>query len=409
MTVRTDVTIDDVRKAARAIAGAVVRTPSAVSQTLSDVLGATVVVKFENLQFTAAYKERGARNRLLRLDAAERASGVVTMSAGNYAQAVAHHARLLGIPVTVVMPEPTPFVKVGRTRLLGATVELHGESVAEAAIRAEELAAETGAIYLHPFDDPVVIAGQGTVALEMLEDHPDLDAVLVPVGGGGLVSGMGVAVKALAPAVEVVGVQTELYPSMLTAMDGQSRPCGGATMAEGIAVATAGTLTRDLVRRYVDDVITVREQSIEDGVNLFLEIEKVVAEGAGAAGIAALIDHRDRFAGRRVGVVLTGGNIDPRMLASVIMRGLVRSGRLSRLRVTLDDRPGSLSRLTALVGDAGGNIVEVFHQRLFADIPVRSAEVELAVETLDREHAGAIVARLRDAGHQVTVVPLDTG
>jgi len=401
------ITVDDVRAAAVAIEGAVVRTPSAVSQTLSEVLGATVVVKFENLQFTAAYKERGARNRLLHLGEDERSAGVVAVSAGNHAQAVAHHARLLGIPATIVMPEGTPFVKVARTRHLGAAVELYGASLAEAAARAEKLVADEGRTFVHPFDDPLVIAGQGTVALEMLADHPDIDALVVPVGGGGLVGGMAVAAKAIAPHVEVVGVQSELYPSMVAAFHHRDLPCGGPTMAEGIAVTTVGSLTSAIVAAYVDDVVSVSEHSIEDGVNLFLEIEKVVAEGAGAAGLAALIDYRSRFEGRTVGVVLTGGNIDPRLLASVIMRGLVRSGRLSRMRVALDDRPGALARLTALVADAGGNIVEVFHQRLFADIPIRSAEVELAVETLDRTHAEALVARLSDAGYRVGVVPLD--
>ena len=401
------VTIDDVRAAAAAIAGAVVRTPSAVSQTLSEVLGATIVVKFENLQFTAAFKERGARNRLLHLTAAERAAGVVAMSAGNHGQAVAHHARLLGIPATIVMPLGTPFVKVARTRHLGATVELVGETLAEAADRAEQLVADEGRTYVHPYDDPLVIAGQGTVALEMLEDDPDLDAVVVPVGGGGLIAGMGVAIDAIAPHVELVGVQSELYPSMVAAFHHTDLPCGGPTMAEGIAVQQAGRLTTQLVAEHVDDVVSVSENSIEDGVNLFLEIEKVAAEGAGAAGVAALIDHPERFAGRRVGIVLTGGNIDPRLLASVIMRGLVRSGRLSRMRVMLDDRPGSLSRLTGLVADAGANIVEVFHQRLFANIPIRSADVELAVETLDRDHADRVVARLTDAGYRVAVLPLD--
>ena len=330
------------------------------------------------------------------------------MSAGNHAQAVAYHARLLGVPATIVMPEATPFVKVARTRHLGATVVLHGETIPDAAARAEELDAERAFTYVHPFDDPFVIAGQGTVALEMLEDHPDLDAIVVPVGGGGLVAGMAVVTKALAPHVEIVGVQTELY-----AVDGRQVPrprpgeCGGSTMAEGIAVGATGTLATDLVAEQVDDVVSCREQSIEDGVNLFLEIEKVVAEGAGAAGLAALIDHRERFAGRRVGVVLTGGNIDPRLLASVIMRGLVRSGRLSACGSPSTTGPGSLARLAASVGDAGGNIVEVLHQRLFADIPIRSAEVELAVETLDRDHGERLVADLRDGGYQVRVVPLD--
>jgi threonine dehydratase len=403
------VTLADVEAAASAIAGAVVRTPSAVSQTLSAVLDATVVVKFENLQFTASYKERGARNRLLRLSDEERASGVVAVSAGNHAQAVAYHSGLLDIDAVIVMPETTPFVKVARTRDLGATVVLEGETLADAMKASEKLVAE-GRLFVHPYDDPVVIAGQGTVGLELLADHPDLDIVLVPVGGGGLISGIAVVVDALAPHIEVVGVQTSLYPSMARALAGDHDPLPmGPTMAEGIAVTTPGTITEEIVRALVDEVLVVSEAAIEDGVNLFLEIEKVVSEGAGAAGLAALAEHRGRFTGKRVGVVLTGGNIDPRLLASVILRGLVRSGRLVRLRVTVDDRPGALALLTAVVGEAGGNIVEVLHQRLFADVPIRSTEVELAVETLDRQHAGLLVDRLRDSGYRVNVVPLDTG
>lgn len=399
--------IADVEAAAQAIEGAVVRTPSAVSHTLSEVLGATIVVKFENLQFTAAYKERGALNRLLHLTETERAAGVVAMSAGNHAQAVAYHARRLGIDAVIVMPEATPFIKVARTRHLGATVELHGTTLAEAASRAHQLTDEQGRTFVHPFDDPLVIAGQGTVGLELVADHPDLDAIIVPVGGGGLISGMAIAAKAKAPAIEIVGVQTELYPSMVAAYRGEELASGGSTMAEGIAVAKAGSLTQQVVRHYVDDMLIVSERGIEDGVNLLLEIEKVVSEGAGAAGIAALIDHPARFAGKKVGIVLSGANIDPRLLASVIMRGLVRSGRLSRMRVSIDDQPGALATATALIGAAGGNIVEVFHQRLFADIPIRSAEVEFAIETLDRDHADAVVKKLQEADYRVWVVPVE--
>jgi threonine dehydratase len=275
---------------------------------------------------------------------------------------------------------------------------------------ASERLVAAGRTFVHPYDDPVVMAGQGTVALELLADDPDLDVILVPVGGGGLISGVAVVVDALAPHVEVVGVQTELYASMARALAGDDTPLEmGPTMAEGIAVPSPGVLTEQVVRALVDDVLVVSEAAIEDGVNLFLEIEKVVSEGAGAAGLAALAEHGERFAGKRVGVVLTGGNIDPRLLASVILRGLVRSGRLIRLRITVDDRPGALALLTTVVGEAGGNIVEVLHQRLFADVPIRSTEVELAVETLDRAHASRVVERLRAAGYRVNVVPLDTG
>lgn len=403
------VTLADVKAAATAIAGSVVRTPSAVSQTLSDFLGCTVVVKFENLQFVASFKERGARTKLLSLSDAERVGGVVAVSAGNHAQAVARHARLLGIDATIVMPQTTPYVKVGRTKALGARVELYGESVAEAMAFGHKLVERESRTFVHPFDDEHVIAGQGTVALELFADFPDLDAVVVPVGGGGLLAGMSVVARAVAPLVELFGAQTEAYPSMARALAHDDRPVpGGPTMADGIAVAHAGALTSELLAAAGAEILTVSERSIEDGVNHFLEIEKVVAEGAGAAGLAAIIEHPERFAGKTVGVVLTGGNIDPRLLSSVILRGLVHDGRLSRLRVWLDDRPGSLSLLTAVVGQAGGNIVEVHHQRLFASAPIRSTEVELAVETMDREHADTLVRALEDNGYRVAVVPMDT-
>ena len=405
----TDLTLSDVDAAAGVIRGAVVRTPSTVSETLSDVLGCTVVVKFENLQFVASFKERGARNKLANLSDDERRAGVVAVSAGNHAQAVARHARLLGIDATIVMPETTPYVKVGRTKALGARVELHGESVADAMTYCDALVERERRTFVHPFDDPLVIAGQGTVALELFADHPDLDVVVVPVGGGGLLGGMSLVAREIAPTVRLVGVQTEAYPSMARALAHDATPVpGGPTMADGIAVGHAGVLTSQLLARAGAEILTISERSIEEGVNLFLEIEKVVAEGAGAAGLAAIVEHPERFAGQRVGVVLTGGNIDPRLLSSVILRGLVHSGRLSRLRVWLDDRPGSLSRLTAVVGAAGGNIVEVQHQRLFAAAPIRTTEVELAVETMDRDHADALVRALEDHGYRVAIVPLET-
>ena len=403
------VTLADVEAAATAIAGSVVRTPSAVSQTLSDFLGCTIIVKFENLQFVASFKERGARNKLLSLSDAERAAGVVAVSAGNHAQAVARHARLLGIDATIVMPQTTPYVKVGRTKALGARVELYGESVAEALTYGQKLVEREHRTFVHPFDDEHVIAGQGTVGLELFADHPDLDAVVVPVGGGGLLAGMSVVARAMAPTVALFGAQTEAYPCMARALARDDRPVpGGPTMADGIAVGHAGALTSALLAAAGAEMLTVSERSIEDAVNHFLEIEKVVAEGAGAAGLAAIIEHPERFAGKTVGVVLTGGNIDPRLLSSVILRGLVHDGRLSRLRVWLDDRPGSLSLLTAVVGEAGGNIVEVHHQRLFAAAPIRSTEVELAVETMDRNHADTLVRALEDKGYRVVVVPLDS-
>ncbi|MGH9136946.1 MAG: threonine ammonia-lyase [Acidimicrobiales bacterium] len=401
------VTLDDVEAAARNLAGAVVHTPSRVSDTLSEILGCTVVLKFENFQFVAAYKERGARNRLLALTPAERAAGVVAVSAGNHAQAVARHASLLDIPATIVMPATTPFVKVARTRHLGAEVELCGDDLASAMERGRQLVRE-GRTFIHPYDDPVLIAGQGTVGLELLADHPDLDCIVVPVGGGGLIAGVAVVAAAKAPRVEVVGVQSEAFPSMANAVSGGNRPVGGPTMAEGIGVAMPGEITEPIVRALTSGVLVVPESAIEEAVNLVLEIEKVVVEGAGAAGVAAVGEYPERFAGRRVGIVLTGGNIDPRLLASIIERGLVRSGRLARMRVTLDDRPGTLASLLTVVGHAGANVLEVQHLRLFADVPVRATEVDLTLECMDPSHRDAVVDAIKAAGYGVRLLPLDS-
>jgi threonine dehydratase len=398
----TTVTIDDIRAAAERIAGAVERTPSARSQTLSEVLGADVTVKFENLQFTAAFKERGALNKLLSLTADERACGVVAMSAGNHAQAVARHATRLGINATIVMPANTPFVKVHRTEVLGARVILHGEDLAGATEEARRLEAQ-GRVLVHPYDDAAVIAGQGTVALEMLEDHPELDALLVPAGGGGLLAGMAVAARALRPDRLIVGAQSERLAGRRDAVTGQDRPVGGPTIAEGIAVPAPGVLSTRLVRELVDQIVTVTEESFEEAVNLLLEIEKVVVEGAGAAGIAALLEHRDLLRDRHIGVVLTGGNLDPRLLASVIMRGLVRSGRLSRLNIEIADQPGVLGRVTTIVGEAGANIVEIIHERMFLDVPARSAELEVVMETYGHDHVKRVIAALEAAGFAVGV------
>jgi threonine dehydratase len=397
------VTADDVVAAAERLAGAVARTPSAHSRTLSQVLGCHVVVKFENLQFVASFKERGALNKLLQLDDGERAKGVVAMSAGNHAQAVAYHADRLGIDATIVMPKHTPFVKVQRTRELGATVVLRGEGLAEAEAEALRLAGDEGRTYVHPFDDPAVIAGQGTCALEMLADDPDLDILVVPVGGGGLFAGMAVAARSLSPSIELVGVQTERYPSMAARFRLADWPCGGSTIAEGIAVPRAGELTGRIIAALADDVITVSEESIEHGMNLLLEIEKVVAEGAGAAGVAALVEQRERFAGKKVGVVITGGNVDPRLLASVIMRGLIRSGRLARLHVEVPDVPGSMGDVATILGRVGANIVEILHQRMLVDMSAKSAEIEVTIETLDNHHVHRVVAALEDAGYKASL------
>ena len=398
----TDVTIDDVRAAAERLRGHVERTPSARSETLSSVLGRDVVLKFENLQFTAAFKERGALNKLLSLTDDERAAGVVAMSAGNHAQAVARHATRLGIDATIVMPARTPFVKVQRTQHLGATVVLHGDGLAEAAQEAQRLA-DGGRTFVHPYDDPAVVAGQGTVALELLEDHPELDALLVPTGGGGLLAGMAVVARSLRPDIRIVGAQSDRWPSMLAATTGRDLPIGGATIAEGIAVPTAGTLTGRLVRELVDEIVTVHDTSVEEAMNLLLEIEKVVVEGAGAAGIAALLEHPSLLAGRQVGVVLSGGNVDPRLLASVIMRGLVRSGRLTRLQIEIPDVPGALGLVTTTVGQAGANIVEIAHERMLLDVSARSAELEVVIETYDHDHVDRVIAALADAGLTATV------
>jgi threonine dehydratase len=401
-TAELPVTLTDVVAAAGRLDGNIERTPSAHSRTLSAVLGCEVIVKFENLQFIAAFKERGALNKLLSLTAEERERGVVAMSAGNHAQAVAYHASRLGISATIVMPTATPFVKVQRTRELGAEVVLLGNGLAEAETETERIAAEEGRVYVHPYDDPAVIAGQGTCALEMLVDDPDLDALVVPVGGGGLLAGMAVAARARRPDIELVGVQTERYSSMVARLDPlRAAGTGGPTLAEGIAVPRAGTITSRIIEALVDDVVTVSEDDVEQAINLVLEIEKVVVEGAGAAGIGALIAHRERFAGRRVGTVLTGGNIDPRLLASVIMRGLVRNGRLSRLHVELPDVPGALGLLSTVVGDAGANIVEILHQRVFVDVSAKSASIEVTIETIDHAHVRRVVRALEDAGYPV--------
>lgn len=399
------VTLDDVEAAARTIAE-VTGTPSAVSETLSGILGCHVVVKFENLQFTSSFKERGACNRIRSLTDDERAHGVVAVSAGNHAQAVARHAQLAGVAATIVMPVGTPFVKVERTRHHGAEVILHGADVSEAMVRGRELEA-AGATLVHPYDDPLVIAGQGTVALELLADHPELDTLVVPVGGGGLLAGMAVVAAAIAPDVALVGVQSETWPSMANLLASHP-PCeGGPTLADGIAVKEPGRLTAPIIREHTDGILTVPEQAIEDAVNLLLDIEKVVVEGAAATGIAALAHHPERFAGRSVGVVLTGGNIDPQLLASIIQRGLVRSGRLSRLRVALDDRPGALAVLLEVIGTAGANVREVLHQRLFAPVGARAVEVDVTLECIDAAHRDITVAALAAAGIKARVLPLD--
>jgi threonine dehydratase len=395
------VAADDVRAAAARIEGGVVRTPCSPSRTLSAITGADVVVKFENVQFTASFKERGALNRLLLLDADQRARGVIASSAGNHAQAIAYHATRLGIPATVVMPDTTAFVKVERTTALGATVVQHGADVSESATRAREVAERDGLTFVHPYDDPMVIAGQGTIALEMLADHPDLAAIITPVGGGGLFSGIALAARETAPDVELLGVQAEGCPSMVAALAGDARPARCETVADGIQVPEAGKLTREIVGALADDVITVSEAHIEEAISLYLEIEKTVAEGAGATSLAALLEHGDRFRGRKVGIVLSGGNLDPRVLATVITRSLARTGRLTHLSVDLSDTPGALARLATVIADHGANIVEIEHRRDLPSLQLRRARLEVTIETRDRAHVDEIVAALTAEGWPV--------
>ena len=392
------VTIKTIRKAAAAIDGAVARTPMVYSKTLSDITGAELWLKLENLQYTASFKERGALNRLLALTDDERAAGIIAMSAGNHAQAVAHHATRLGIAATIVMPSNTPFIKVTNTETLGARVVLHGDSVDEAAVFAHDLAKKDGLVFIHPYDDELVIAGQGTLAIEMLEDQPDLDALVVPIGGGGLIAGCATAAKAIRPEIEIIGVEAALYPSMHEALDGTAATAHGHTIAEGIAVRQPGKITRRIVKSLVSDIVLVSEGAIEQAVHLIAEIEKLVAEGAGATPLAAVIERPETFAGRRVGLVISGGNIDSRLLASVLMRGLVRSGRLVRLRIEVSDLPGSLARVTGLIGKLGGNIVEVDHERWYYDVPVRLTELDVLVETRDPSNARDIVEGLNAEG-----------
>jgi len=397
------VTLADVERAAERIEGGVVRTPCLISQTLSEIAGASVAIKFENLQFTASFKERGALNKLLALSAAERERGVVAMSAGNHAQAVARHAGRLGVRATLVMPRYTPNVKVEQTRQLGAEVVLHGDELAEAALHAEALARERGLVFVHPYDDPAVIAGQGTLALEMLEAHPDLAALLVPVGGGGLAAGCAVAAHGVRPALEVYGVEAERFPSMRQALAGEPIVCGPDSVAEGIAVKQPGRIPRAILARELREVLLVGESDLEEAVLLLLDVEKTVAEGAGAAALAALLRHRARFAGRKVGVVLSGGNIDGLVLASIIERGLARSGRLARLRVLLPDRPGSLAEVTGLLAESGANVVEVSHERSFGRVPLREAQVDFVLAMRGAEHLAELRAALSAAGYTIAL------
>ncbi len=398
------VELKDIEAAAKVIEGHVVRTPCLHSRTLSDITGAQVYLKFENHQFTASFKERGALNHLLQLGSARRVRGVVAMSAGNHGQAVACHANRLGLRALIVMPEHTPSVKVEQTHSHGAEVVLHGKTLQDAFEHANRLALAHRFALVHPYDDPAVIAGQGTVALEMLEQQPTIDTLVVPVGGGGLIAGMSIAARERAPGIRIVGVQSSSHPSMRAAMHGRVVRAERSTIAEGIAVKTAGKLTRRIVRRLVDDIVTVGEADLERAITLYLNVEKTVAEGAGAAALAAVLAEPARFKGLRVGLVLSGGNIDPNLLASVIVRDLVRQQRIVSLRMNMPDRPGYLTRISQVISDLGANVLEVDHRRLSVSLPARSATLELTYEARNSRHGQEVVAALRQAGFELEVL-----
>ena len=399
--------VADVRAAAERIAGAVVRTPTMHSKTLSKITGAEIWLKFENQQFTAAYKERGALNALLLMDETQRKRGVIAASAGNHAQGLSYHGTRLGVPVTIVMPRTTPVVKVMQTEAVGGQVVLHGETFDEALEYARSMEKQLGLTFVPPFDDLAVAAGQGTVALEMLEDAPEIDTLAIPIGGGGLSSGMGVAAKALKPDLRLIGVQAQLYPSMYGHLRSEDLPCGGDTLAEGIAVKEPGKLTSRLLAGLLDDIVLVDENALESAVSLLLQIEKTVVEGAGAAGLAAVMMYPEKFGGRNVGIVLTGGNIDTRLLANVLLRDLARSGRLSRLRISLQDRPGALLKVMKEFEAHNVNILEIYHQRIFTNLPAKGLVTDIECEARDREQLDKLIQALRKRGYSVSQVELN--
>jgi threonine dehydratase len=400
-------TLDHVRAAHDRIRDSIVATPTLHSQTLSKLTGANIYLKFENLQFTAAYKERGALNAILLLTDEQRNKGVIAASAGNHAQGLSYHGTRLGIPVTIVMPIPTPTVKVMQTESVGGTVVLFGETFDDAYKHARQLEAEQGLTFVHPFDDPNVAAGQGTVALEMLESIESLDMLVVPIGGGGLLSGMGTAARALKPDIGLIGVQAELYPSMYALLNNLQMPCEGDTLAEGIAVKIPGSFTSEVIRDLVDEIVLVSEAQLESAVSLLLQIEKTVVEGAGAAGLAAVMANPDIFAGKNVGIVLCGGNIDTRLLANVLLRDLARSGRLARLRLTLQDRPGALYKVMRLFNEHNVNIIEIYHQRIFTTLPAKGLITDIECEARDAEQLQGLVDGLNMAGYKVERVELN--
>ncbi|WP_232493497.1 threonine ammonia-lyase [Novosphingobium kaempferiae] len=397
-------TAADVRAAAERISGKVVRTPTEYSATLSAITGCDIWLKFENLQFTAAYKERGALNALLQLPEERKARGVIAASAGNHAQGLSYHGTRLGVPVTIVMPKTTPTVKVMQTESVGGKVVLEGESFDEAYAHARKLEGELGLTFVHPFDDPHVAAGQGTVALEMLEDAPELDTLVLPVGGGGLSSGMGTIARDINPDIRLIGVEAQLYPSMYNLLKGTNLPIGGDTLAEGIAVIAPGLMTSKVLRPLLDEFLLVSESSVESALCLLLQIEKTLVEGAGATGLAAVINNRELFAGRKVGMVLSGGNIDTRLLANVLLRDLARSGRLARLRIGLQDRAGALFKVAKVFHEHNVNIIEVFHQRIFTHLPAKGLVTEIECEARDKQQLETLVSALRREGYEVKLV-----
>ncbi|HEY4163524.1 MAG TPA: threonine ammonia-lyase [Dongiaceae bacterium] len=392
-------TIDDIRAAAERIKGAVVRTPLVNSPRLAALTGAASIhLKLENQQFTGSFKDRGAFNKLSSLTPEEARRGVIAMSAGNHAQGVAYHAQRLGIPATIVMPKGTPFTKVERTAGFGAQIELQGDTIDAAAVYARQLAEHQNLIFVHPYDDPLIVAGQGTIGLEILEDFPDFDTLVAPIGGGGLIGGIATAVKALRPAVDIFGIEAGLYPSMHHAVKGLEPDNRGQTLADGIAVKSPGRLTRAIIERYVKDLLLVGEDWLEQAVHLLVELQNLVAEGAGAASLACLLAEPERFAGRHVVLIVSGGNIDSRLLAQVLMRGLIKDGRVVTLRIEISDQPGVLGHIARLIGATGGNIIEIYHQRMFFDLPVKRADVDAVIETRNPQHVLEIISALESGG-----------
>ena len=394
--------LNDIEQAAGRLSGHLLDTPCVESRTLSQITGAQIFLKFENLQYTASFKERGACNKLSQLTSEERERGVIAMSAGNHAQGVAYHAQLLGLRATIVMPRFTPGVKIERTRGFGASVVLHGDTLDESRNHALQMAQAQGLVFVHPYDDEAIVAGQGTVGLEMLRAVPELDTLVIAVGGGGLIAGIATAAKAINPGIDIVGVQTSRFPGMVNAIKGTHHPQGISTIADGIAVGTPGVIPTAIIQALVDDMLLVDEGDIEQAMVMLLEIEKTRVEGAGAAGLAALLRYPARFAGKKVGLVLCGGNIDPLLLAAIIERGMVRAGRLARITVSVRDVPGSLAKITATVAQAGANIDEVHHQRAFTMLSVQSVEIELVIQTLGRAHIQQVIAALNDAGFEAS-------